>query len=530
MRAQARTNRRLRVVLTGAVLLLVVAMVAGGIAFVQSDRASESAARADENAAQAERSAISALARGAAARGTASGDLDSALLLAAAGVVLEESPETVGNLQQVISQNPALIRSTPLTGNETMALDVYPDGKTAALLDTAYSLSLVDLTSGAELARRQIGRTRTEIERAEGLRVSPDGRLLAVAAAPYSDRLLHLLDATTLQPLDPQPPGVPKGAGRMMHAEFSQDGSTLVAVVGRLARDGDRRDPVGTQAYVWALGSTAEPLVVDLSRWTERWASAALSPDGRLLYTATPTVRVHDLRTGAVRILSVQGATQDEVVLEASPDGRLLVLARVDLAHDAILIDADTGRVRHTLRHDIMTSEARFSSDGRRVLTVTIRPIGVAVWDTRTGRRIAQIDIPAATPVPWTLPASGDRVISSTWTRACVTGTSTAAAATCVESRRRECPGIVDGTGTCVAAPSADGAYVAYTVCDRWAGSCWTCPDAEAHPQHTPGRGYSWGGWQLVLPTRGVPACGGWHGLRLGRPHGAGAGRPPPGR
>ena len=69
-------------------------------------------------------------------------------------MVLDESPETVGNLQQVISQNPALIRSTPLAGNETMALDVYPDGRTAALLDTAHSLSLVDLAQ-----RRRAGPT-----------------------------------------------------------------------------------------------------------------------------------------------------------------------------------------------------------------------------------------------------------------------------------------------------------------------------------------------------------------------------------
>ena len=136
MRAQARTNRRLRVVLTGAVLLLVLALVAGGIAAVQSDRASDSAARADENAAQAEQSAISALARGAAARGTASGDLDTALLLAAAGVVLDESPETVGNLQQVISQNPALIRLHPAHGQRTMSRwTSFPSGRTAALLD-----------------------------------------------------------------------------------------------------------------------------------------------------------------------------------------------------------------------------------------------------------------------------------------------------------------------------------------------------------------------------------------------------------
>ena len=56
----------------------------------------------------------------------------------------------------------------------------------------------------------------------------------------------------------------------MMDAEFSQDGSTLVVVVGRLARDGDGWVPAGTRAYVWSLASTAQPVaVVDLSRWTK---------------------------------------------------------------------------------------------------------------------------------------------------------------------------------------------------------------------------------------------------------------------
>ena len=214
MRAQARTNRRLRIVLTGAVLLLVLAIVAGGIAAVQSDRASESAARADKDAAQAELSAVSALARGAAARGTASGDLDTALLLAAAGVVLDESPETVGHLQQVISQHPALIGSHRLGGPETVAMDVFPDGRTAALDDTAHSLSILDLRTGAELGRRQIGTSRTQWDTRQALQVSPDGSLIAVGAAPYSDHLLYVLDAPLFNPSAPNRPDCHGETGR----------------------------------------------------------------------------------------------------------------------------------------------------------------------------------------------------------------------------------------------------------------------------------------------------------------------------
>ena len=89
--------------LSGAAVLLVLALAAGGVAAVQSERA-------EQNAASAEQAATSALARGAAARGATSGDQDTEMLLAAAGVVMDESPETMLNLQQVITRNPALIR------------------------------------------------------------------------------------------------------------------------------------------------------------------------------------------------------------------------------------------------------------------------------------------------------------------------------------------------------------------------------------------------------------------------------------
>ena len=413
--------------LSGAAVLLVLALAAGGIAAVQSDRASE-------NAAQAEQSALSALARGAAARGTATGDLDTALLLAAAGVVLDESPETVGNLQQVISLNPALIRSTPLAGTETGALDVHPDGRTVALLDSAYSLSIVDLATGAELARRQIGTTRSELFGRRVLRVSPEGGVIAVGAAPYSDRLLHVVDAETLQPVVPQPSGLPRGAWRMRDVEFSRDGSTMVGVVNRLARRGNSRIPVETRAYVWTLGSSSKPLMIDLSRWTKNWASAALSPDGLLLYTATPSIRVHDLRSGGVRTLSAQSAPDEALGFDISPDGRQLVLAGVDAGNGVVLVDADSGRIRHALPHDLVTIEARFSNDGRRVLTVSGFGSSVAVWDARSAARLAQFGTQAGdSPVDF---AAGGRCSSARpWTRVSVNGTWTGRCAIYAGSR-----------------------------------------------------------------------------------------------
>ena len=88
-----------------------------------------------QDAAQAEQSAISALARGAAARGTASGDLDTALLLAAAGVVprrvARDGRQPAAGDQPEPCPDPLHPAGGP---SETMALDVHPDGRTAAAL------------------------------------------------------------------------------------------------------------------------------------------------------------------------------------------------------------------------------------------------------------------------------------------------------------------------------------------------------------------------------------------------------------
>lgn len=500
VRTQSRLIRRLRIVLSGAAALLVLALVAGGIAAVQSDRASE-------NAAQAEQSAVSALARGAAARGTSTGDPDTALLLAAAGVVLDESPETVGNLQQVISQNPALIRSTPLSGKETPALDVLPDGRSVALLDSAYSLSRVDLATGAELARRQIGTTRSELFGRRILRVSPDGGVIAVGAAPFSDRLLHVVDAETLRPVAPQPAGLPGGPWRMMDAEFSQDASTLVVVVNRLAREADFRIPVETRAYVWTLGSATRPMMIDLSGWTKEWAAAALSPDGHLLYTATPSIRVHDLRSGGVRTLSVQRAPadalgfNDALGFDISPDGRQLVVAGVGAGTGVVLIDADSGRVRHTLQVDLVTSEARFSSNGRRLLTVSGFGSSVAVWDSRSAVRLAQFATQTG-DAPVDFAGRGATLVSATQDQSLRRWD--------VDGKRRylrripiDLPWQTGQQGACIVTPSSGGEYVAYTLCRGDGSQTGLVLDVNrrtAHREADTGTGYTFGNGSWFAP------------------------------
>ena len=108
-RAQARLIRRLRIVLGGAAVLLVLALVAGVLAVIQSDRA-------NENAARAEQAAVSADARRVGARSQLTDDISLSLLLAAAGVRLDDSPETRANLVAALAERPTLVRSAPPEG------------------------------------------------------------------------------------------------------------------------------------------------------------------------------------------------------------------------------------------------------------------------------------------------------------------------------------------------------------------------------------------------------------------------------
>ena len=101
-RAQARLIRRLRIVLGGAAVLLVLALVAGVLAAVQSDRANENAAQAEQNAA---RRRVSADARRVGARSQLTDDISLSLLLAAAGARLDDSPETRANLVTALASS-----------------------------------------------------------------------------------------------------------------------------------------------------------------------------------------------------------------------------------------------------------------------------------------------------------------------------------------------------------------------------------------------------------------------------------------
>ncbi|MEA2210490.1 MAG: hypothetical protein QOF83_438, partial [Solirubrobacteraceae bacterium] len=129
-RLQVRTNRRLRGLLAGSVTLLVVAVLAGVVSFVQRGHAQAQALTSD-----AERIGAQALSEP---------NVDRSLLLAAAGVKLQKRLETRSDLLAALQKNPALIRLIRPTRSEITALRVSPDGRLLAVADAAGAVRFID--------------------------------------------------------------------------------------------------------------------------------------------------------------------------------------------------------------------------------------------------------------------------------------------------------------------------------------------------------------------------------------------------
>jgi WD40 repeat protein/DNA-binding SARP family transcriptional activator/class 3 adenylate cyclase len=369
--ARARSNRRLRTLLAGIGVLLVVAIVAGLLAVRQAGRADQQA-----TIAEARRVGTQALVEPA---------YDRALLLAVEGVHLRGSPETQGNLLSTIQRSPqaAAVIRTPA---RPIHMVTSPNGQRALINDDVDDVTLYDLSTRtriATLAQDGIGY--------KALSYSPDGEQVAVLEFDSAcwaagsglpgkcDFGIGLFDADDLQPLDityewstpiPTAPAV-----------FSPSGDMLAAIdvlgMGQIALW--RADQPGAPASRLTLPDMG-PSVNLRAGVAPGWLR--FSPDGALLYASSKgPVFAFEVATGRqLRVFDGAGG------LALSPDGRTLVVARPNAGPG--LYDTRTGRLTTELAgHQGPVTAASFSPDGSLVATVSDDRT-VAVWDTATGERL----------------------------------------------------------------------------------------------------------------------------------------------
>lgn len=384
-RAQARLIRRLRIVLAGAVVLLVLALAAGGLAAVQSERASD-------NAARAEQAAVSADARRVGARAQITDDISLSLLLAAAGARLDDSSETGLNLSTVMAEHPRLVRSGSPGGGFLEGLTVSPDGRWIASSDDQNQMHLYDAATNRLLRSFVAGRTPEGEQRFLLGAFSPDSTQLAVVLeASRSTEPVRLLDPRTMQPIVKMPfPGDRPVWG--IDVAFSADGRYLAATVQtRFSVFGGPRGQ--GYALVWdVLSPFTPPVRVPTGK---DLPGVALSPDGRVLYTSDP-LTAYEVATGE-KIWRREQVGSNYSSFDINKEGTLLALADYikpgGTDEDGLLVDVEDGSTVTTLRgHKDTIYDIRFSPDGSLVGSVDVDR-KLIVWDADTGRSVARWEV-----------------------------------------------------------------------------------------------------------------------------------------
>lgn len=358
LRAEARTNRRLRLALGGVGALLVAATVAGVVAVDAARRSDQQARLADSRRLSAE------------ALTTVEPDL--AVLLAMQAVRLDDSRAARSALDDVLEQRPELVAAVRGPGFEY--LDVSADGRTVAATGGVGGNAEGVATYDAEDLSGTGGWSD-----AAGLALAfaPDGRSLAVAAVPRGgagpERPLHVLDARSLAVVADYgglADGVSVDRGAL---SFSADGTRLAAATWR--------DGSTFEAVVWDTDRPDEPVLRVPT--PHLYAKVLLSPDGTTLYVAERSgdqrLRAVDVGTGAVRLTdNPEWRGEREGIIALSPDGQ--TLARSDVGGVAVL-DARTFERRFTLSAQSEgVSALEFAPDGRR-LAAGYADGTIVVWD-----------------------------------------------------------------------------------------------------------------------------------------------------
>ena len=378
-RYQVRVNRRLRLVLVGAVVLLGLALGAGGYAVVQSERAAD-------NAAEARQTAVSADARRVGARSQLTDDISLSLLLAAAGARLDDSPETRVNLLTALAKQPHLVRSAPPGGGYLEVLDVSPDGRWIASSDDQNRMHLYDAATNRLLRSYDAGRPPGDEPASMLGAFSPDSSQLAVLLWGAESEPVRLLDPDTMR-LSAARLASPAAEPVMgVDAQFSADGRYLAATLLTfpLVRGDDALTP--GYAVVWDLRSPSTP---PIRVSTGKAAQAlALSPDGQTLYTGAP-LTAYDVASGDTIWREPELFPG---LLEVNRKGTLLALPDEE-EKDVLLVDAASGDTVDTLRgHRDVVRDLRFSPDGS-LVGAAPGAYELIVWETATGRLLERWDI-----------------------------------------------------------------------------------------------------------------------------------------
>ena len=356
--------------LAGAAMLLVAALIAGSLAWRQAKRADRATVVADAGR-------VAALAHNVT-------QVDRSLLLAVAAAHLDNSPDTRASLLAALARRPALVGATTDPKLAT-SIDVNPASGEVAVGGvnvSLYEAGTLGRLASADLTTRQLA-------------FRPDGRQLAIANNDLLDtRRVRLVDADTLKDVPVQLGSVAAPPLAAWSLNYSSDGRALAGLFD-LPPATDNESP--EESVVWDLAAPQEP--IRRIETDNAWA-VALSPDGQRLYVGEQTrpqntavrasASVYDVVTGR-RLRSVYlpfdshwlGPTGSSGLLDLSPDGTTLAAAD---GGEIVLLDASTLALKRRLTGPPeRVQTVQFSHDGTMVASGSDHGM-VLVWDVAAGR------------------------------------------------------------------------------------------------------------------------------------------------
>ncbi|WP_169312929.1 BTAD domain-containing putative transcriptional regulator [Intrasporangium calvum] len=348
-RRDRRSNQRLRAMLAATAALLSVTVVAGIAAFTSAERASSTALTSDSERLGAEAARTDAV--------------DLSLLLAAAGLKLEDSVESRTNLLEALNRVPRLIRATRVPSSGMAVVTVLPDGR-VALPTWPGGVQVYDPDTLAVTGRGAAPLGNTVV-------ASPTGRLLA---ASVNVPTAAIPPVALLQPDGSLAPGQLGGLSvkDQVRQDLSFDSTGRWLAVGVLPKAG----PEGT-VLVWDTERPQRPVA---RVKTSQSIFPVVSPDGRTLYSRDRTrILVTDLPEGTVRrVLTAADLGVQELSgrLLLTPDARTLVVGG---GPAAVVIDATTlASTSHLYDGQAWSGQLALSADGTRVSVLGDK---VVVWD-----------------------------------------------------------------------------------------------------------------------------------------------------
>ncbi|MDX6413556.1 MAG: hypothetical protein QOH23_966 [Gaiellaceae bacterium] len=388
LEGQRRQNRRLKALLAGAGVLLVAAVAAGAVAFVQRG--------------SAQHQATVALARRLGAQAVIEPRLDRAMLLASAAVQFDHSPETEGTLLSTLLRSPFAVGTLtlPISVRPCCGMTLSPDGRTLAVSDNAGHVRFVD--TRAHRVREVVpafGFTQPVAYAANGSVVADFGG---------QNPKIDVLDANTLRIRRRLRPSK---AWLSAPSDFparpfivTPDGRQVLLVYSVARSDGK---PGEARVDRWSIRSGK--LVHSSGIGIDGARAAALIDNGRRLAVAGASrLGFYDPRT-LRRLRSVPIPAGITAAFDS--EGRHAAVGTE--TGSLTLVDLVSGRVMSASgAHGAALIRAEFSPDGRRLVT-TADDGSVIVWDSESARPLERLVGHAARPLGVAFSSDGETLYTS---------------------------------------------------------------------------------------------------------------------